>query len=165
MAEDKLDSDEGVKEWLARRVGENLPPRPRPKGPRPAPRPAPPVTSPTPRPASPRLPGARPSAPVSVGPAPRRLSFEDVGFVLPDGGRPTENEDTGDLLDDTAPSARRDELTPPSAFPTEEPSPDDPPTQRLGTSLPAFDERWGGPTTPDVDPFPGPRMSSTPPAP
>ncbi len=167
MAEDKPDSEEGVKEWLARRLGGNLPPRPRPTGPRPAPRPDPPITSPTPRPAMPRVErqprpvthgprrdGVRP-APVAVGPAPRRPSFDDTGFV--EAGRRTENEDTAELLDETAPSARG------RVDWSSEPLP--PRVRDRATPEVAADSRWGLGTTPDIEPFPGPGPGTTPPAP
>lgn len=120
MAEDRPDSEEGVKEWLARRLGENLPARPRPTRPRPAQRTPPPLTQPSrstpppplrrserrPIPSTliPRGETPRP-APVSVGPPPKRVRVNEAGFVMPDAARPTEAEDTAELLlDDTNPS-------------------------------------------------------------
>lgn len=139
MAEDKP-TEEGVREWLARRLGENLPPRPRPVRPpqRRAPSPEPPprrvlTSTLIPRGETPR------GAPVTVGPAPRRHPLRGRDLLPIGGGPPGEREDTAELIDLTS-LGREDRLPADELIPEDElPTRDHAPTRRVQPSRALLD--------------------------
>ncbi|MEN0066344.1 MAG: hypothetical protein AAGA48_29680, partial [Myxococcota bacterium] len=179
MPDNKPDSEERVKEWLARRLGENLPPRPRPARPRPPRHTDPPMTTParsgTPLAAPRRLPATlvphgetpRP-APVSVGPSPHRVAVNDAGSVLAEAdGRGTEAEDTGELLfEDTSPS--KDSRPVPAGFRPDPREADEAPTKDIAPlrAMTPREHAARGAWDAEIEPFPAaPGRSPVPPAP